>query len=72
MNPTNPSSSDQSASSSEPSTDPVTSAGPQRKCSRCRELFPCPLDEVSTGPAEWWLCEPCHLALIGADSYRKR
>ena len=40
-------------------------ASATRRCWRCLQMFACAPDEVSTGPAEWWLCDPCRLALIG-------
>ena len=38
---------------------------PSRRCWRCLQTFPCEAADLHAGPAEWWLCEPCHRALIG-------
>jgi hypothetical protein len=39
----------------------------QRRCSRCRGVFPA--DEALFFPSElsWWLCEPCSERLVGPD-----
>lgn len=28
-------------------------------------MFPCAASDLHAGPAEWWLCDPCHGSLIG-------
>jgi hypothetical protein len=38
---------------------------PERRCSRCRQLFPVDAEDRPYGPTEWWLCQPCHAKLIG-------
>jgi hypothetical protein len=38
---------------------------PTRRCWRCLQSFACAADDLPAGPAQWWLCEACHLALIG-------
>jgi len=41
-----------------------TIATPTRRCWRCLQQFPCPPEDVATGPGEWWLCEQCHGTLL--------
>jgi hypothetical protein len=36
-----------------------------RRCWRCLQQFPLDPDEIVTGPAQWWVCEPCHTSLLG-------
>jgi hypothetical protein len=36
-----------------------------RRCWRCLQTFACEPDEVIAAAPEWWLCEPCQLALLG-------
>ena len=36
-----------------------------RRCWRCLQTFPCEASELHAGPAQWWLCDPCHQSLIG-------
>lgn len=38
---------------------------PTRRCWRCLQMFPCEASDLHKGPAEWWLCDPCHQSLIG-------
>jgi hypothetical protein len=45
--------------------DPVT---PTRRCWRCLQSFACQADEMPPGPAQWWLCDPCHTSLIGSST----
>jgi hypothetical protein len=44
--------------------------GPTRRCWRCLQNFACAADDVAAGPAQWWLCDPCQLTLIGPRSNR--
>jgi hypothetical protein len=39
-----------------------------RKCSRCRGVFPADPSLLHTGEYAWWLCDPCHDALLGSGS----
>ena len=49
---------------SEPSEpESTTQTAPTRRCWRCLQQFPCPPEDVATGPGEWWLCDPCHATL---------
>lgn len=43
-----------------------------RRCWRCLQTFACAPDEVSTAAPEWWLCEPCQLALLGPRDGSKK
>jgi hypothetical protein len=37
-----------------------------RRCWRCLQMFPCEPRDAPAGSAdEWWLCDPCHVALLG-------
>lgn len=38
---------------------------PTRQCGRCRKLFAADPDVEPTALDEWWLCPPCHDALLG-------
>jgi hypothetical protein len=43
-------------------------AGPDvapRRCSRCRATFPGVEERNAAGHVVWWLCSPCHEALLG-------
>ncbi|MBK8331694.1 MAG: hypothetical protein IPL07_04775 [Acidimicrobiaceae bacterium] len=46
----------------------ATTAG--RRCWRCLQTFACDAADLPPGPAEWWLCEPCHQSLIGPTPAR--
>ncbi len=37
---------------------------PSRRCWRCLQTFACDAADVHPGPAEWWLCDPCHQSLL--------
>jgi hypothetical protein len=39
-----------------------------RRCWRCLQTFACAPDDVSPGPAQWWLCDPCQQSLIGPST----
>ena len=51
--------------SSEQSFGPAEPASASRRCWRCLQTFACLPELVLPGPAEWWLCDPCQMALIG-------
>jgi hypothetical protein len=36
-----------------------------RRCSRCRAAFPGVEERNAAGHVVWWLCPPCHEALLG-------
>src|SRR3954470_5918343 len=38
----------------------------QRQCGRCREWFDGDATLHPTALPTWWLCPPCHVALLGA------
>jgi hypothetical protein len=43
---------------------------PTRLCGRCRHSFPFD-DSTEPGP-KWWLCPPCHEALLGKATLANR
>ena len=44
----------------------TTPAAATRRCWRCLQHFACDADALpAAGPAEWWLCDPCHGSLLG-------
>jgi hypothetical protein len=43
---------------------------PTRLCGRCRHAFPFD-DSTAPGPT-WWLCPPCHEALLGKATLSNR
>ena len=45
-----------------------TDSSPPRRCSRCRSVFPGREERTATGHVVWWLCDPCHEALLGAGA----
>lgn len=46
---------------------PIT---PSRRCWRCLQTFACEANDVHPGPAEWWLCDPCHASLLTSEPGR--
>jgi hypothetical protein len=52
---------------STPTADTAEELAPEstRRCWRCLQMFPCDASDLHTGPAQWWLCDPCHQSLIG-------
>jgi hypothetical protein len=51
---------------SEPSIGTPEGAPPLQQCGRCRRWFDEDPDAHPTAKAEWWLCPPCRVALLGA------
>lgn len=49
------------------STKPPCGQGtaPGRKCGRCRQIFAADPHHVDGTIADWWLCDPCRLVLLG-------
>lgn len=58
----------------EPSTEglPAGPAPGMRRCGRCRADFPVDPTLVAHGQPDWWLCEPCAVALLGPEPPRVR
>ena len=46
--------------------------GPMQQCGRCRRYFPLEDGADPASQAKWWLCPPCHEALLGKGSLRER
>ena len=47
------------------------SSVPSRQCGRCRAVFPGdPTIQLGTIP-DWWLCPPCHSALLGPGRHQR-
>jgi hypothetical protein len=44
----------------------LPSAG--RQCGRCRKTFGADETAHPTALQEWWLCPPCHEALLGSSA----
>jgi hypothetical protein len=45
----------------------ATDGGPRlRQCGRCRLWFEPDPDAHPTAQADWWLCPPCRVILLGA------
>lgn len=40
---------------------------PGRACGRCRQISAADPHHVDGTIADWWLCDPCRLALLGDD-----
>jgi hypothetical protein len=40
------------------------------QCGRCRQWFDAEPDAHANAHLEWWLCPPCHVALLGAPRQR--
>ena len=53
------------------STD-LNDAGPTvRQCGRCRDSFPLDPTLPVSARLDWWLCPPCHDALLGPQKAAK-
>ena len=37
-----------------------------RRCWRCLNTFACAPADIVVSRPQWWLCDPCRLALLGA------
>jgi hypothetical protein len=46
--------------------------GSMRRCGRCRRFFPLDDADDVTARATWWLCPPCHEALLGKGTLKER
>jgi hypothetical protein len=59
-----------SADAPQPISDSDAASVPSRQCGRCRAVFPGdPTIPFGTMP-DWWLCPPCHTALLGPPKPR--
>ena len=54
--------------SNHPAPDVIEPGPTTRRCWRCLQNFACAPDDIVAGPAQWWLCDPCQLTLIGPRS----
>ena len=43
---------------------------PTRRCGRCLQQFPGDPSLHPTAMADWWLCPPCRVALLGDRPHR--
>ena len=41
-----------------------------RSCGRCRKEFPLEVGQDKVTLRDWWLCEPCHVSLLGQHRAR--
>jgi hypothetical protein len=57
--------------SSDQAIESAEEAPASRRCWRCLQTFACAPELIRPGPAEWWLCDPCQLALIGPPVVRQ-
>lgn len=46
--------------------------GTMRQCGRCRRFFPFEDTEEPSSKLKWWLCPPCHEALLGKGTLKQR
>ena len=37
----------------------------ERRCGRCQQMFPGEAGSHATAQLGWWMCPPCHEALLG-------
>jgi hypothetical protein len=50
----------------EPTPDPAEGeAVRERRCGRCQLMFPGEPGSHATAQLGWWMCPPCHEALLG-------
>ena len=47
-------------------------AGPTQQCGRCRRFFPIDGSVDPEAQQQWWLCPPCHEALLGKGPLKQR
>jgi hypothetical protein len=46
--------------------------GPTQQCGRCRRFFPIDGMVDPEATPKWWLCPPCHEALLGKGTLKQR
>ena len=53
----------------DPTPDPEAAPEPEtvreRRCGRCQVMFPGEAGQHATAQLGWWMCPPCHEALLG-------
>ena len=52
--------------------DETVAEPPPRQCGRCRAVFEGDPTLHATAIADWWLCPPCHAALLGVPAAGRR
>jgi hypothetical protein len=49
----------------DPQDSPEGEAVRERRCGRCQVMFPGEPGQHATAQLGWWMCPPCHEALLG-------
>jgi hypothetical protein len=56
--------------SPDPPAEAIDPVRHRRQCARCRKHFELPADLHPGARHEWWVCPPCHAALLPSTTPR--